>query len=319
MKKKKTIFKPMATGWKQHTPDYRDADWNQILGALAEAPPLTFTRPVPDYIPFQDSINCCVWATIAADQEYGSLAEDHHVELSFRYGYAKTPGGTGGRDYRTSAMWLKDYGIPEAQYCVNDWQVGANEFLNVSFVIPLGVENANRYRIKNFSFLTDLSLNSLKSACFRKPIWIAIGGNYADWSKPKDQIITFSGKIEWYHSILLWDWTENYLGCLNWWGDRYRMLSPDYPIRAALSTEDLPDDWQATNMDYIILPNGEQFLLYKVLKLAFNIGDEIELADLKTQGLNVEPKTLNEIPAGYIIYPMIKKDRLGDLFGFIKK
>jgi len=312
MKKIKKIFKPMATGWKPDPIDGRDASWDKILGAIAEAPPPVFTRPVPEYIPFQDNINCCVWGTAAADQEFSSRQEGNNPKLSFRYGYAKTPGGTGGRGYRESAQWLKDYGIPEEQYCANDWTVGANEFLNVAFVGLAGIENANRYRIKNYSFLTDLSLNNLKAACFRKPVWIAIPGNNKDWSKDKNEIIVYSGTADWYHSVLLWDWTENYLGILNWWGDGYRKLSLTYPMAAALSTEDLPDNWKQKNMDYVNI-GKEQFLIFEPWKIAFNLGDEIELARIAHR-LPATPRPIANLD-GYFIYPMLEKSRWVDLLG----
>lgn len=320
---KKKIIKPMGTGWKPSPLDPRDANWNKIFGAVAEAPPPTFTRPVPDYVPFQDSINCCVWATAAADQEYSSRLEGHNVRLSFRYGYANTPGGSGGRGYRESADWLRNKGIPEEQYCLNDWQIGVNKFLDVSSITPEGIDNANRYRIKNYSFINP-DLTSIKTAAYRKPVWIAVPGMNADWKKPVGDIVHFTGDInnpDWWHSMLYWDWVEGaYSGVLNWWGDRYRRLALDYPIVAAMSTEDLPDDWQISNMDYIILPNKEQFLLYLPLKMAFNIGDEEELKPLQAKGLSYQPKELTELPAGFTIYPLISKSRpeiqkLFDLFG----
>lgn len=319
-KKPKKIFKPRGTGWLPHKQDYRNANWNKIFGAIASPPPSVFSRLIPDYIPFQGDELACVACTAAADQEYGSRLEDHNIKLSFRELYGETPGGSGGRNYLDVVKRVKYTGIPEDTFCPNSVELKTNEFLDMAqFRIQPLYNNAAIYRIKSYSFLTDLSLNSLRTACFRKPIWIAFPGNNADWSKDKDEIVNFSGKIEWYHSVLMIDWNNNlYNGILNWWGDRYRKLSINYPIMAALSTEDLPDNWQSKDMNYVILPNGEQFLLYEVLRLAFNIADPIELADLKAQGLNVEPKPLTELPASYIIYPLIKKDRLGDLFGFTK-
>lgn len=258
--KQKNIFKPKATGWIPGSVDLRDASWDKIFGATAEAAPPIFTRPVPDYIPFQDSINCCVWATLAAHQEYMSRQEGHTPTLSFRYGYGNTSGGTGGRSYRESAQWLKDHGIPEDKYCSNDWKVGAYNFLNVGNVTPEGVDDANNYRIKGFSF-PSTNRDSLLRACLRQPIAIAIPGMDRDWSFSKDKIIEFTGDInnpDWWHSVLLWDWTENYNGILNWWGDRYRMLSLNYPVVSAMSMEDLPDHWRETNMFKLIQQKGSK-------------------------------------------------------------
>ncbi len=257
----KKIIKPQGTGWKPDPYDERDANWNKIFGAVAEAAPLIFTRPVPDYIPFQDGINCCVCATAAADQEYGSRMENHNVKLSFRYAYANTSGGTGGRSYREVAEWIQNQGMPEESYCPNDYTVGANKFLDVSFITQEGKDNAQKYRLKNYSFI-NTNLESLKSACYRKPIWIAVPGNNKDWSKNPSEIIKWTGldpnNAEWYHSIMGWDWTDTYVGVLNWWNDRYRKLSLNYPIMAALSTEDLPDNWQLSNMLKIIGDKRDQ-------------------------------------------------------------
>jgi murein DD-endopeptidase MepM/ murein hydrolase activator NlpD len=68
-----------------------------------------------------------------------------------------------------------------------------------------------------------------------------------------------------------------------------------------------------TAMRYVIL-NGEQFLLDDNLKIAFNIGDEIELAKLQLHGLSGNPETISSLD-NYLIYPMVERPRLKDLFG----
>jgi hypothetical protein len=244
-----------------------------------------FTRLVPQYIAYQGGILGCVWCSLASLQEFGSNEEDHHVQLSWRWGYANTPGGSAGRDYRTSADCLRKQGIPEDRYCLNDVSVGVNKFLDISGVTQEGKNNANRYQIKNYSFVgTDIS--NLKSACYRWPIAIAFPGNNADWSKPVSEIVHFTGKTEWYHSVSLWDWTENYLGVLNWWGDRYRLLANDYPIMAALSVEDLPDNWAITKMKKILgdKSTNRQYLVGddNILHWIF---DEAILDDLTQAGI----------------------------------
>jgi murein DD-endopeptidase MepM/ murein hydrolase activator NlpD len=67
------------------------------------------------------------------------------------------------------------------------------------------------------------------------------------------------------------------------------------------------------NMKYVIL-GKEQYLLEENLKIALNIGDEIELAKLQLRGL---PKTPEQITCldGYLIYPLVEASRLKDLFG----
>lgn len=66
------------------------------------------------------------------------------------------------------------------------------------------------------------------------------------------------------------------------------------------------------NMDYVIL-GKEQFLICAPLKLAFNLGDETELARIKDK-LPPTPRVIESLD-GYFIYPMIEKNRLKDLFG----
>lgn len=68
-----------------------------------------------------------------------------------------------------------------------------------------------------------------------------------------------------------------------------------------------------TNMRYVIL-GKEQYLLDDNLKIALNIGDEIELAKLQLHGLSGTPETITSL-TGYLIYPLVDKLRLKDIFG----
>ena len=67
-------------------------------------------------------------------------------------------------------------------------------------------------------------------------------------------------------------------------------------------------------MKYVIKGN-EQYLLFEPLKLAFNIGDPEELQKLINNGLVGNPISIGELPAGYLIYPLVDRARLKDLFG----
>ncbi len=67
-------------------------------------------------------------------------------------------------------------------------------------------------------------------------------------------------------------------------------------------------------MRYVTV-DKEQYLLDDELKLALNIGDELELAELKKWGLAGSPLPIANIN-GYAIYPLVRKSRLRDLFGF---
>jgi len=76
-------------------------------------------------------------------------------------------------------------------------------------------------------------------------------------------------------------------------------------------------------MQYVIINGKEQYLLFAPLKLAFNIGDPIELKTLTDQGLSGSPIPMAVLPEGYVDYPLVKKDRIKesvvgliqDLFG----
>ncbi len=67
-------------------------------------------------------------------------------------------------------------------------------------------------------------------------------------------------------------------------------------------------------MDYIIV-GTEQYLYYQSLNIAFNIGDPTELGKLQLQGLSGEPIKKDKLPDKCLVYPLISKDRLKDLFG----
>ena len=71
------------------------------------------------------------------------------------------------------------------------------------------------------------------------------------------------------------------------------------------------------NMIYKMNPvTGEQYLLEDGLMIGFNIGDNIELDILKSRGLNEQPSAISEAELkNYKLYPLVNKDRLGDLFG----
>ncbi len=72
--------------------------------------------------------------------------------------------------------------------------------------------------------------------------------------------------------------------------------------------------FNSKTMRYVIYKNKEQFLVDDVLKIAFNIGDEQERMILKERGLQGEPQTINSL-IGYQIYPLVRSERLKDLFG----
>lgn len=68
-------------------------------------------------------------------------------------------------------------------------------------------------------------------------------------------------------------------------------------------------------MRYVIDSKNDQYLVYDPLKIAFTIGDELELKRLKESGLTGEPERISKL-TGYTIYPLIEKERLRDLFNF---
>jgi len=81
----------------------------------------------------------------------------------------------------------------------------------------------------------------------------------------------------------------------------------------------LPKDNTIKNMKYIIDIKNNQYLLYEPFKIAFTIGDEIELKLLLSRGLIGEPERVEGLVGdydGYIIYPLVNQERLRDIFNF---
>ena len=67
------------------------------------------------------------------------------------------------------------------------------------------------------------------------------------------------------------------------------------------------------NMEYVII-GKEQYLIYEPLKIALNIGDELELKKLQDKGLTGSPKEISDLN-NYLIYPLVEQNRLKDLLG----
>jgi len=99
---------------------------------------------------------------------------------------------------------------------------------------------------------------------------------------------------------------------LNFGTKSYTIINEDNGFHGAID----PLPFLQTNMRYVIL-GKEQFLLDDNLKIALNIGDEIELAKLKLRGLSGDPDPIynKEFLDNYLIYPLVDRLRLKDLFG----
>ncbi len=63
------------------------------------------------------------------------------------------------------------------------------------------------------------------------------------------------------------------------------------------------------NMQYIIVGGKEQYLLYDKPNMALGIGDASELVALRANGLTGDPVPMDRVPAGYTVYPLTRKDR----------
>ena len=68
-------------------------------------------------------------------------------------------------------------------------------------------------------------------------------------------------------------------------------------------------------MEYIILPNNEQYLYYQPFNIALNIGDEIELGKLQLHGLSGQPIKKDKLPNNCLIYSGTEQNRFRDLLG----
>ncbi len=94
-------------------------------------------------------------------------------------------------------------------------------------------------------------------------------------------------------------------------GESFTRLNYDNGFKGALNPLFY---FEESFMKYIKIGN-EQYLLYEPLKLALNIGDPEELNKLINNGLVGDPIDVAELPTGYLVYPLVDKGRLKDLFG----
>ena len=95
-------------------------------------------------------------------------------------------------------------------------------------------------------------------------------------------------------------------------GDKtYTVLNFNNGYRGAID----PLPYLTNTMRYVI-HDKEQYLLEEGLMIALNIGDEKELARLITRGLEGRPESISKKELDkYLIYPLVEKQRLGDIFG----
>ena len=138
-------------------------------------------------------------------------------------------------------------------------------------------------------------------------IAICFAGNFQDDQLTSDQIQAYDRLIK----DLLWEFpqlTENNLRA------HREFKATSCPGENIVNSFDLlKKAFIKKDMEYIIV-DGEQYLLYEPLKLAFNIGDEEQLDILRQQGLVEEPIMKFDVD-GYVQYPLVTKDKLKDLLG----
>lgn len=188
----------------------------------------------------QEDIPACVCCTFAAINQYFSLDEgvtNPFLSWPFLFGtVGSNPLGTRPREVADS---LRNQGI-----CGID-EYTLEDFRNKRVPTVAEIASANRYKIRNFSFLTDKTPPALFEAARLSPIAIGVGVDFIDWNYPENGVIRPEHSPKFYHMVMLLDFTEEgHPIVMNWWKEKeidIRVLSKDYPVKMAVSFEDIPD------------------------------------------------------------------------------
>ena len=119
------------------------------------------------------------------------------------------------------------------------------------------------------------------------------------------------------HATAVFNVEDGYIEDFDTYNPYSKKLVSNYRITSALKIIVTPKPIILKNnnnfMKYVNI-GIEQYLIDETLKIALNIGDETELELLKKQGLTGNPEAMVNLD-GYVIYPLVQKGRLKDLFG----
>lgn len=269
-----------ATGWEPDSPDKRDAKWVRVLGVIsptAEELPheWSWRKNMPFTLPYQDAKSECVCCSFACLQMFNSIKEGTHLTLSPRFLYAQLVNSNVGTTFRDNAQLVRKVGICENVWFPNDVELSMDDFVDEEKINEGARGNAQKYRIKNFSYVNPIEL---KRAIFKHPVIIAVGGTNKSWkigNNKKHPIIEDPKKYTWYHAVLAIGWDENNnIEIANWWvkpktsqenqwgNQGYAWLEKDYHIHSALSVEDLPDNWQEIQkLTYMLEKNNNKLIM----------------------------------------------------------
>lgn len=194
--------------------------------------------PLKGHIVYQGDIPSCVTASFTWINQYFTWREmGEGVTLSWPYLFKISNPSPNGTKPRIVADNIRKRGQPpSSSYSLRDY---------LEYKEPDDIDNAGaeRYRIENFSFLTDKSPQAIYRAVKQSPVVVGVGINPADWIAGSK--VSQHNPPTFNHAVVVVDFDEegNYI-IINWWKpDEIDVWKLDkfYPILLAISCEDLPD------------------------------------------------------------------------------
>jgi len=232
----------------------KDAHYELLIGSEGEVQPRWFTHTMAswDYI-YQGNKPECVPATICFIQQRNTAMETNKkVPLSARWIFNRGGGSKIGMYINVACEIARKEGIMPDKYYNNDVSLPWYSFKKLPFFSKPQKDEALNFKIKNWSYIPIHRKDLIKEAIRKMPLMFVAGGNNKDW---KADIIKKEGEIDWYHAFEIhgWDEDEQVWYGMNWWKNEphYIKLSMDYPITHVISFEDLPDEWQFVQENYL--------------------------------------------------------------------
>lgn len=227
-----------GSGLKLTKPKITDAVYEQIFGAEVVVPinwfewlPMKEFQNVPFCVTYS-RLNCA--ETIA---KKNNVLADNGEEFNLSDRNLGVISGTTkqGNSLDNVSDWFRNKGTPLEKHCpftTTDWA----KIFDLSDV-PAG---ARRYKGGNYSWITNLSVASLKSALAFAPIQIGIAPGETYY----DEIVTPPKNIYSYHAVELYDIDDKYFYIFDSIQNPIKKLTLNYPIQCAMSFRDLPDNWR---------------------------------------------------------------------------
>jgi hypothetical protein len=126
--KKKFNIKQFKGGWTKAPEDKRDYRWEDKIGATViseEELPDTFCHNLPTYLPYQGSINSCVFCSFAFVESFKQNKElGTNNKFSWRFNYPFTTHTLVGANFRDVAKSYQDIGVSSIYSCPERPEMG---------------------------------------------------------------------------------------------------------------------------------------------------------------------------------------------------